>query len=184
METVVLANELIMMRSFEPADVVPVLALASAREIAENTFVPHPYSQDAAEEFVNRVREQWSSDEAYVFAILDRSSDAFVGAMGIHPEGKHNSAKVGFWIGKPFWGRGLATSALGLLIRFGFEQLNLNRIEAGHLVHNAASGRVMQKADMRYEGIRRQALLHRNQYKDVVWYAILREDRERSRISK
>ena len=176
MKPAVLANESIKMRSFEPTDIAPVLALASASEIAENTFVPHPYSQDAAEEFVNRVRQQWSLDEAYVFAILDRSSDAFVGAMGIHPEGKHNSAEVGFWIGKPFWGRGLATSALRLLIRFGFQQLHLNRIEAGHLVHNAASGRVMQKADMRCEGIRRQALLHRNQYKDVVWYAILRED--------
>ena len=176
MEPLVLANELVKMRTLVPADVAPVFELASAREIAENTFVPHPYSREAAQEFVDRVREQWSTDEAYVFAIVDKASDAFVGVMGIHPEATHNSATVGYWIGKPFWGRGIATAALRLLIRFGFEQLELNRIEAGHLDHNAASGRVMQKANMRCEGRRRQSQLHRGKYKDAVWYAIIRED--------
>ena len=176
MESLVLANELVKMRTLVPADVAPVFELASAREIAENTFVPHPYSREAAQEFVDRVREQWSTDEAYVFAIVDKATDAFVGVMGIHPEATHNSATVGYWIGKPFWGRGIATAALRLLIRFGFEQLELNRIEAGHLDHNAASGRVMQKANMRCEGRRRQSQLHRGKYKDAVWYAIIRED--------
>ena len=176
MEAQALVSELVKMRPFEPADVVPVFELASAREIADNTFVPHPYSREAAQEFVDRVREQWSTDEAYVFAILDRATDAFVGAMGIHPESTHNSATVGYWIGKPYWGRGIATAALKLLISFGFEKLELNRIEAGHLAHNAASGRVMQKARMRCEGRRRQSQLHRGTYKDAIWYAIVRED--------
>lgn len=176
MEPVILANDLVKMRPLAPADIESVFALASAREIAENTFVPHPYSLDAAQEFVDRVRGQWSTDEAYVFAILDKATDAFAGVMGIHPEASHNSATVGYWIGKPFWGRGIATAALRLLIEFGFERLELNRIEAGHLAHNAASGRVMQKADMRCEGTRRGSQLHRGQYKDAVWYAIIRED--------
>lgn len=179
-----LVDELVTMRPFVPADTSPVFKLASAKEIADNTFVPHPYSREAAQEFVENVRRQWSTDEAYVFAIVDNSTRTFAGAMGIHPEGKHNSATVGFWIGKPFWGRGLATAALRLLIRFGFEQLKLNRIEAGHLDHNTASGRVMQKANMRCEGTRRQAFLHQSQYKDVVWYAILRDDYQRQKSSR
>ncbi|MCY4021410.1 MAG: GNAT family N-acetyltransferase [Chloroflexi bacterium] len=180
MEQLELADQLVSMRPFEPADIAPVFELAGAREIADNTFVPHPYTQEAAQEFVERVREQWSADEAYVFAILDRATDAFVGCMGIHPEATHNSATVGYWIGKPFWGRGIATAALRLLIRFGFEKLQLNRIEAGHLAHNAASGRVMQKANMQYEGRRRGSKLHRGEYKDAVWYAIIRADYCRS----
>ncbi len=176
MEGLVLADQLVCMRPFEPADIASVFELAGAKEIADNTFVPHPYSREAAKEFVDRVRQQWSADEAYVFAILDKATDDFVGAMGIHPEAAHNSATVGYWIGKPFWGRGIATAALRLLIRFGFEQLKLNRIEAGHLAHNAASGRVMQKAGMRCEGRRRQAVLHREEYKDVIWYAIIRDE--------
>jgi len=181
MEPLLLADELVKMRPFVPSDVAPVFELAGAREIAENTFVPHPYSREAAQEFVDRVREQWSTDEAYVFAITDRATDTFVGCMGIHPEDKHNSATVGYWIGKPYWGRGMATAALRLLIRFGFEQLDLNRIEAGHLVQNLASGRVMQKADMRCEGRRRGSQLHRGEYKDAIWYAIIRDDYQRQK---
>ena len=96
--------------------------------------------------------------------------------MGIHPAPEHDRAEVGYWIGKPFWGRGLATAALRLLLQFGFETLQLNRIEAGHFDYNPASGRVMEKAGMRFEGVRRQYVWHRDRYKDVRWYAILRED--------
>ena len=183
MEGLELSDDMLRMRAFEPADSAAVFELAGAWEIAENTFVPHPYSRADADDFVKRVRQQWSAAEAYVFAILDKASGEIVGAMGIHPEAQHNSATIGYWIGKPYWGRGIATAALRLLIRFGFEQLQLNRIEAGHLAHNMASGRVMQKADMRCEGRRRQAVLHRGEYKDEICYAIVREDFAKSRMA-
>ena len=143
-------------------------------EIPKNTFVPHPYPPEAAQEFVQKAQEKWQADEDFTFAIIDKATGKFAGCMGIHPIAAHHRAEVGYWIGKAFWNRGLATAALRLLIQFGFEQLQLNRIEAGHFVHNAASGRVMQKANMRYEGLRRGYLLHREQYKDAHWYAILR----------
>ena len=152
--------------------------MVEAPEIAANTFVPRPYTTDDAAEFVQRARERWQYDEAYVFAIIDRDLDRFVGCMGIHPVFEHDRAEVGYWIGKAYWGRGVATGALRLLIRFGFDVLELNRIEAGHFEYNPASGRVMRKANMRREGLRRQYILHRDQHKDVVWYAILREDFE------
>ena len=79
---------------------------------------------------------------------------------------------------------GLAIAALRLIIQFGFDRLQLNRIEAGHFPDNLASGRVMQKANMRFEGVRRQSALHRERYKDVVYYAILRDDHLRDQSSK
>ena len=178
MKPQILEAEIVRMRPLESDDIPHILKLASAAEIAENTFVPHPYPPEAAAEFVSKTRERWHYDEGFTFAIIDTSSDAFVGAMGIHPKGEHHAAEVGYWIGKPFWGRGLATAALRRIIQFGFEQLGLNRIQAGHFRHNMASGRVMQKANMRYEGVQRQGMYHREQYKDVVYYAILREDYE------
>ena len=178
MEARILEAETIRMRPLERRDAPPILALASAAEIAENTFVPHPYPPEAALEFIDKTRERWRYDEGFTFAIIDKSADKFVGAMGIHPEEKHHTAEVGYWIGKPFWGRGLATAALRLIIQFGFEQLELNRIQAGHFRQNTASGRVMQKANMRREGMQRQGMYHRETYKDVVYYAILRQDYE------
>ena len=131
---------------------------------------------EAAGEFIQLGRERWRAGEAYVFAIIEKSSRRFAGCMGLHPVPDHCRAEVGYWIGLPFWGRGLATGALRLLLQFGFETLALNRIEAGHFSYNPASGRVMEKAGMRLEGRRRQYVRHHEQYKDVLWRAILRED--------
>ena len=176
MQKKVLESNLVRMRPLEAADIPQIQTFAAAKEIADNTFVPHPYPPDAAREFVEKVREQWRYDKAFVFAIIDRSTNRFAGCIGIHPIRAHNRAEVGYWIGKPFWGRGLATAALRLIIQFGFEALKLNRIAAGHFPYNPASGRVMAKAKMRQEGVLRGALFHREQYKDEVRYAILRED--------
>ncbi len=178
MDHVKLENETVLMRPLEARDSSAILDLAAAPEIAANTFVPHPYPPEAASEFIQKGQEGWRSGEAYVFGIIEKSSQRFSGCMGIHPAPEHNRAEVGYWIGLPFWGRGLATAALRLLLQFGFETLKLNRVEAGHFDYNPASGRVMQKAGMRREGLRRQYVLHREEYKDLVWYAIVREDYE------
>lgn len=176
MDAKILESAQVCMRPLDEGDIAPILELASAPEIAANTFVPHPYPPEAAVEFVQKCRENWRYDEDFVFAIIDKSGGQFAGAMGVHPKEKHNLAEVGYWLGTGFWGRGLATAALRLVVQFGFEQLGLNRIEARHFVGNPASGRVMQKAGMRREGRHRQAVRHRDQYKDVISYAILRED--------
>lgn len=176
MKKPVLQSDLVRMRAIEISDIMAIQRLAAAKEIANNTYVPHPYPPGAAEEFVAKVREQWRGEEAFVFAIIEKASDQFAGCMGIHPVSAHNRAEVGYWIGLPYWGRGLATSALRLIIQFGFEKLKLNRIAAGHFPHNPASGRVMQKANMRYEGRLRGALYHHDEYRDEIRYAILRED--------
>ena len=176
MEKRVLQSEQVRLRPLEDRDIAAVGELARDKRIADNTFVPHPYSLEDAEDFVKKAQEKWREGEACVFAVTDPESDDLRGVMGLHPEPQHKSANVGYWIGAPYWGRGLATAALRLLIRFGFEVLELNRIEAGHFDHNPASGRVMRKAGMQFEGTRRGAVLHRDSYKDVLWHAILRED--------
>lgn len=184
MKEFVLQDETLLMRPLESDDVEDILALATAKEITDNTFVPSPYPPDAAHEFIRTRRELWRKDEAYVFAIVEKSSACFAGCMGIHLVQDHFRAEAGYWIGKPFWGRGLATAALQLLIRLGFERLKLNRIEAGHFESNIASGRVMQKANMRFEGVRRQAAWHRDRFRDLHWYAILREEFAQQATSK
>ncbi|MCY4145805.1 MAG: GNAT family N-acetyltransferase [Chloroflexi bacterium] len=181
MEKTILRCPALCMRPLAEQDIAAILKYASAPEIAANTFVPHPYPPEAAHEFVQKASEAWRSEQDYTFAIIEAQSDSFAGVMGIHPVQEHQRAEVGYWIGLPFWGRGLATQALRLLIRFGFEKLGLNRIAAGHFAGNSASGRVMQKAGMRCEGTRRAYHYHRDSFKDSVWYAILRDEYEADR---
>jgi len=176
MEAPILESDIIKMRRLEHTDFANIIHYASAIEIANNTFVPHPYPPEAAIEFIAVTRDAWDNNSGFVFALIEKANDNFVGVMGLDPEPKHHFAEIGYWIGKPFWGKGYATSALRLIIQFGFEILEINRLQARHFTHNPASGRVMQKAGMIYEGTSRQAFYHREVYKDSVLYAMLKED--------
>jgi RimJ/RimL family protein N-acetyltransferase len=71
---------------------------------------------------------------------------------------------------------GYATEAAAKLVAYGFEVLGLNRIDATHLTRNPASGRVMEKIGMQYEGLHRQHVWKNGQFEDLRRYAILRND--------
>ena len=98
-----------------------------------------------------------------------------IGFMWIQEE--NASAEVGYSLGRAYWNQGLMTEALRAVIKFGFEEMNLNRIEAQHETTNPASGRVMRKVGMRHEGTLRSRLYNKGRYVDVELYAILRKDR-------
>ena len=99
--------------------------------------------------------------------------------MGLHLKLQHLRAELGYWIGVPFWNRGYATEAAEAVIKFGFEELGLNRIEAEHFTRNPASWRVMEKLGMTLEGVRRQHVLKEDELEDLALYAVLHSDRSR-----
>ena len=71
---------------------------------------------------------------------------------------------------------GFATEAVKAMIEFGFRQLNLNRIQAMHFTNNFASGRVLEKAGMLYEGTLRQYVGMNDTFFDCKMYAIIKDD--------
>ena len=109
-------------------------------------------------------------------AIEISRSGELAGAIGLNLQREHDRAELGYWIGVPYWGQGYATEAGREVVRYGFEDLALNRIYAFHFVTNPASGRVLQKIGMRYEGKRRQHTLKWGEYLDNEAYGILRSE--------
>jgi ribosomal-protein-alanine N-acetyltransferase len=171
-----LSSARLVLRPFFTEDASIVHKLVQEREIASTTLnIPHPYEDGMAEAWIAMHEPGWQRREMATFAITE-PSEGLVGAIGLTIELAHNRAEAGYWIGLPFWGRGYATEALSAIIAFGFAQLNLNRIHASHLTRNAASGRVMIKAGMRYEGCLRQHVLKWGQFEDLAKYAILRSE--------
>jgi [ribosomal protein S5]-alanine N-acetyltransferase len=79
-------------------------------------------------------------------------------------------------VGRDWWGQGYATEAARAVLRYGFEELKLNRIYAHHMTKNPASGRVLEKIGMQREGCLRQMIRKWGVLEDVVLYAILRQD--------
>lgn len=172
----ILTTERLTLRRLELTDAPVIQRLAGAREVAATTLnIPHPYPAGVAEEFIERAQQDMDEGGSYTFAIARQSNGALIGLIGLHPN-IHHAAEMGYWMGVPFWGQGYATEAAGRVIRFGFEELDLNRIFAAYFAANIASGRVMQKAGMTCEGTMRQHILKWGEYHDVVYYSILREE--------
>ena len=173
----ILRTDRLTLRPFTPADAPAVQALAGAYEVAVSTLViPHPYPDGAAEEWIATHRDDFERGRIHHFAIDDGQ---LTGAMALILKGD-GIGEIGYWIGVPFWGRGYATEAAREIVRYGFESLDLNRIFACHYTRNPASGRVLQKAGMTYEGTLRQHWKKWDEYVDLAFYGVLRGEWKRT----
>lgn len=174
-----LRTERLVLRPFSPADAPTVQRLAGDREVASTTLtIPHPYEDGMAEAWIEGRAIDWAEKKALTLAVTTEA-DGLVGAIGLHLKLEHLRAELGYWIGVPFWNRGYATEAAEAVIKFGFDELGLNRIEAHHFSRNPASGRVMEKLGMTLEGVRREHVLKDDELEDLALYAVLSSDRHR-----
>jgi RimJ/RimL family protein N-acetyltransferase len=167
----------LVLRPFEPADAACVQRLAGEYAIALNTaMIPHPYPEGAAEQWIASQADGFARGETANFAIIERESGELVGSIGLTFDRAHQMAEMGYWIGKPFWGRGYGTEAARVVIAYGFESCGLNRIWAGRFGRNPASGRVLEKAGLKLEGVLRQHFVKWGEAQDVYRYGILRSE--------
>lgn len=162
----------LVLRSWQVDDIPQLLPLISAREVAATTLrIPHPYTQTDAEEFVRR-----TDQEQVRCAILLAGTSTLIGGVGLRLNQDHNHAEIGYWLGVPYWGKGYATEASAELLRYGFEELKLHRIYASHFAHNPASGNILRKIGMKYEGHQRGHLMKWDEYLDLEMYGIVAQD--------
>lgn len=165
----------LVLRPFVPTDAADVHALAGAREIAETTLsVPHPYPDGAAATWIASQPPLIQQGTLVVFAITLRSDRRLIGTVGLQIAREHDRAELGYWIGVPWWNQGYASEAAAEVIRYGFAERALQRIEAHHFSRNPASGRVMAKCGMRHDGRREQAVKKWGRYEDIECYGIVR----------
>ncbi len=169
-----LRTERLVLRPFQLSDAGTVQQLAGERSIADTTAViPHPYLDGVAEAWIATHEKAFADGVAAHFALTLLEGGELIGAIGLHIVPEHGRAELGYWIAVPHWGRGYATEAARAVVAFGFESLNLHRIQASHITRNPASGRVLEKAGMKFEGIRRHAFKKWDAYEDLAGYAIL-----------
>ena len=118
-------------------------------------------------------------DAEYTFAIVLKENGpepiGSIAVVGIHK--KVDGAAMGYCMSRAHWGKGVMTEALTAVIDFFFDEVGFNRIDADHAVDNPASGRVMEKSGMRYEGTHRQAVRTNCGIVDIKKWAILKSDR-------
>jgi ribosomal-protein-alanine N-acetyltransferase len=92
----------------------------------------------------------------------------------LHTTPTHRRAELGYALARDYWGQGLMTEATKAAIAFGFHVMHLQRIQAICDVNNVSSARVLEKAEMQFEGILHNYLFYKERSWDVKMYAITR----------
>lgn len=157
------------------SDLPRIIELANDPLIGEMTLnIPHPYTEESAIFWLNLAYTGRESGSKFIFAIRDKNSGEFMGGIGLHPGNPHRRGELGYWIGAPYRRNGYVSEAAGRLIQFGFEELDMLRIEATHLLGNEASGRVMTNNGMEFEGDLNDYYSKNGVPRSVRLYAILR----------
>lgn len=126
-----------------------------------------------------KIVESWmlENNKRHTFAIELKRENEFIGLIGINlGKEKYKNAEVWFKLDSKFWNKGYATESLKRIIAFGFDDLNLHRIEAGCAIENTGSIHVMEKVGMLREAHTRKLLPLKSGWADNYGYAILSTD--------
>lgn len=157
-------------RSFRPGDAPALAKYTNNRKIWLNLrdAFPYPYKLEDAAAWIRMAGRHYPEVS---FAIA--AADEVIGGigLGLQTDVNYRSCEIGYWVGEPFWGRGIATAALCGLTDYAFAQYNLIRLFAYVFEWNPASMRVLEKAGYTYEGRLRKSATKDGQTVDQLLYA-------------
>lgn len=137
--------------------------------------LPYPYTKKDAEEYIQAMLSA-DPDKTYAFAIVWENQ--VIGSIGIfRQENIHNrTAEMGYYIGEPYWGKGLGTCAVSQICHTIFTKTNILRIYAEPFAYNTASCRVLEKNGFQFEGILRQNAVKNGKILDMKMYSLIKKD--------
>lgn len=161
------------LRQLDHEDIPAIVRHAGDPRVAlKTTTIPHPFHIGHALEWLDRIEVDFASGAVETFAIERRNVAGLVGMIGLIPRPDRGSAEVFYWIGVPFWRCGYATEALREVLRYAFANRGIRYVTGGHMIGNPASGKVMQKARMIFEGLVSHGMRRGAVYYDRMNYGI------------
>ena len=147
---------------------------ASRDEVTRYLLWKTHKTSDHTKRYLSYVVGLYKSGGFFDFAIEYKENGKMIGTCGFASlDPANDSGEVGYVLSPDYWGRSIATEALAAMLKFGFCDLELNRIEARYMSGNIASRRVMEKCAMTYEGMQRQKLFVKGEYRDIGICSIL-----------
>jgi RimJ/RimL family protein N-acetyltransferase len=171
--SVLLSSATCRVRGFEPGDAPSLARMGDNRAIWLNLRdrFPHPYTERDAAWYIDFVRTK----DAYHSFAIDVDGTA-VGGVSLRPgeDIERIGAEIGYWLGEPYWGRGIATDVVRLTTHYAFDELNLERVFAVPFTTNVASCRVLEKVGYEREGLLRRSAIKDGKILDQYMYAKVR----------
>lgn len=161
-------------REWDQGDADSLARYANSRRVWQTLrdAFPHPYTRADAQRWIQYAT---STQPVTQFAIVVDGEVAGGIGLILGQDVYRRSAQLGYWLGEPFWGRGIMTEAVQAFTEYAFANFDLCRIAARVFQGNVASRRVLEKAGFRLEGRLRRAVTKEGRTLDEFIYAVLRE---------
>ena len=173
-ETRTITTENLILRPFREEDVPAITAEMNDPEVVKTTHaMSYPFPAENVRRWIGGMNASWEKGSSFVFAVTSRETGEMYGFICLVAEPRDFRAELGYAYGRSHWGKGIGTEACRAVIDFGFQVLDLHKIYARHFVSNPASGRVMQKSGMEYEGTQKSHDYKDGRFEDVASYGIL-----------
>lgn len=176
--TVTLETKRLILRRFNPDDTEDMYRnWASDPEVTHFLTWPCHSSPQVSREILEQWAVQYEDGSYFSWGIERKSICQVIGSIAVvHLNTEIDSAEIGYCLSRRYWGQGLMPEALIAVMRYLFENVGMNRVSACHDVNNPNSGRVMEKAGLKYEGTLRQAAKNNQGICDIVLRAALKRE--------
>lgn len=174
----ILTGNTIHLRPLKRTDIPAIARGAHNKTISK--FIPpilYPYTVVEARKWVNGVRRSARADTAYQFGIERIAKQGIIGMMGLNNlNWIDKNTEVECWLARPYWGQGLASEALDLILRFAFGELKMHRVYAVMVCINESSVRLLERHGFIREATWRKACRMNGGWHDVYAYGMLEEE--------
>lgn len=172
----------IKLREYQKSDLdVLVKLLNNAKMSQYMKQIPFPYTRADGEWWLETGQHMDGTVTRAIISITETENNngEFVGAIGMIPVGKgwkEHQAEIGYWIGEPYWGKGLATKAVKQFCEYCFQELGYKKLFGGVLSPNKGSMRVLERCGFQLEGVLRQEVVKNGTCYHVHHYGLLPSD--------
>lgn len=163
------------LRGLEIEDAKEILRHFNDLEVRRFLAHPYPVAKEEEEQWIRNTWESRRKGTEFIFGIELNEGQKLIGTIGLHSASTiHRSTELGIAIwNKKYWGQGLGTEALHLILDYGFNILNLNSIHLTVIEDNERAQRAYEKVGFQQVGRRRQAIYQKGKYKDLLLMDIL-----------
>lgn len=176
-----LYTERLSLRAMHPIDAEDMFDYAKRPEVTKYLLWREHESISFTRDYLIYVGRRYALGDFYDWAIIDRESRKMIGTCGFTKiDTANNSAEIGYVLNPDFHRRGFGSEAVKRILKFGFEELKLNRIEARFMQGNEASLALMRSVGMTFEGYMRDLVLAKGSYRTVGVSSILRSEYEKN----
>lgn len=173
----ILETERLILRKVTLEDVEEIHLYGSDEDVSKYvTWNTHKTISDTLE-FVEFILNKYKNKQVAPWGIEYKETGKLIGTIDfVWWQPNHQTAEIGYVLSKEYWGKGLMSEAVSEILRFGFKEMDLVRIQARCFLENIGSSRVMEKAGMQFEGILRKGMFVKGEHQDLKMYSILKEE--------